>query len=392
MGGNFNQFPSRKLFGDDELNAVREVFENSWNEGVDFGYQGKYENILSKQFKEYLGGNGYVDAVSSGTAGIYVALKALGIGKGDEVAVSPITSPGGITPVIEVGATISLIDSRKGTNLADLEQVKRAVTDKTKVILLTHAGGYPVFDLQEIALFAKERSILFIEDCSQAHGAKYLGKKVGTFSDIAVWSTMFSKTLATGGSGGLIYAKNEKLYKLVRAYADRGKDIDNIYDQKDAELLLFPALNFNLDEISCAIGVSILSKLDSILRRRRSSLKRIIDMVSSISGVSVYSPTSYKNTSPFYIPIIVDQDIITTSKKEFALAIQNEGVPLNPHYKEVVADWRWLRKYITGSNETPNANQFRDSTFNLYINEQYSTSNIDYIVAVINKILRLMER
>ena len=383
----YKGFLPRRLFGEDELNAINNVFKNSWATGVDFGYQGKYEAQLCERFNEYLGGNGYVDAVSSGTAALYIALKALGIGVGDEVAISPITSPGGVNPIIEVGATLTLIDSRKGTNLVDLEQVKKSVTGETKAIVITHAAGYPVFDLQEISLFAKERGLFFIEDCSQAHGAEYNKKKVGTFSDIAVWSTMYSKTLSTGGTGGLVYTKDENLYKLIRANADRGKDLDNVNNTKDPNLLLFPALNFNLDELSCAIGISVLYKLDLILKKRRGILKRITEKIDKKNGLSVYLPCLCSETSPFYVPVIVDEDVFGKTKKELTTEMQKTGIPLNPNFKEVVSYWPWVSEYISGVKETPNAIEFINSTFNLYLHEKYTDHDVDYINAVIDNII-----
>ena len=251
--------PYRKLFGEAELEAVKQVFEDSWREGWDFGYQGKYEKLYTDSFCQFQGG-GFADAVSSGTVANYLALKALDIEPGSDVIVSPITDPGGVSPVIIAGMNPVIADSRPDSVNVGPEQFEEALTPNTRAAIVTHVGGHPV-ELEPMIEIARTKGIKIVEDCSQAHGALYKGKRVGRFGDIAAFSTVFAKTHATGGCGGLVYTENEDYYWKARSLADRGKPFHSAdFDPKAPSAFLFPALNFNLDELSCAIGLSTLSR------------------------------------------------------------------------------------------------------------------------------------
>jgi len=384
--------PSRRLFGEEELEKVREVFENSWVEGVDFGFQGKYEKLYTDSFCEFQGG-GFADAVSSGTAAVYLALKALGIEPGSDVVVSPLTNHGGVSPIIIQGMNVVIADSMPDSFLIGPEEFEKALTPNTRAAILTHSIGYPI-DMMPILEIAESRNIKIIEDCSQAHGAVYKGKKVGCFGDIAAFSTMFSKAHATGGCGGVVYMQNKDYYWNIRSYADRGKPFNlPDFNPREGDKYLFPALNFNLDELSCAIGISTLSHLQNTINRRLKIVKKIDKALKASSVVKPINPYGQRiepkhTPSIFYHVVAVDTDKIKTSKKDFAEAIAAEGIWINSDYKEVVSEWKWLQPYLKGNKNTPNAVDFRDRTFNILFNERFTDKEIKDLI---NSILKVEE-
>jgi len=182
--------PARRAFGESELGMVKRVFENSWKTGIDFFSQGKFEEEFTKKYCEFQGG-GYADAVSSGTAAVYIAFKALDIEPGSDVIVSPTTNPGGIMPIALQNVKLVIPDSEPNSFNISPREFEKAITSKTRAAVLTHLGGHAV-DLYPIMEIAKSKKIKIVEDCSQAHGALYKGKKVGTFTEIAASSTMCS--------------------------------------------------------------------------------------------------------------------------------------------------------------------------------------------------------
>src|SRR5204863_5326452 len=132
------------------------------------------------------------------------------------------------------------------------------------------------------------------------HGARLNGKKVGTFGDIAAFSTMYRKNHATGGCGGVIFTPDEKLYHLVRACADRGKPFwQPGFNDKDPKQFLFPALNLNIDELSCAIGSQTLGKLDRTNQRPRERVRAPSDALRPRS--SVCSPSRVSANDPPFV-------------------------------------------------------------------------------------------
>jgi dTDP-4-amino-4,6-dideoxygalactose transaminase len=377
--------PPRRLFGEAELQRVRDVFENSWETGIDFGFQGKYEEAYTTEFCRYQG-CGYADAVSSGTAAVFLALKALNIDPGTDIIVSPVTDPGGVMPVLMLGMNLVLADAEPGSYNTGPEEFEKALTANTRAAIITHAGGHPV-QMDEILEIASSRGVKIIEDCSQAHGALSGGKKVGCFGDLAVFSTMFSKTHATGGCGGIVFTTSEEYYWRVRSLADRGKPFhQKKFNPKNPIDFLWPSLNFNQDEVSCAIGSATLAKLPQTIQRRNRIAKKLD---AALSASCLVSPCTHRydgTPSPFFHTVAVDIDKLTSSKKVFAETIAAEGVWINPDYRYVVSEWDWVKRVMPACTSTPNATRFREETFNILFNERFSERDIKTIVRCILKV------
>ena len=382
------KLPPRFAYGKNEIEAINKVLEYYKAKGEDPGYQGYFENKFCQEFANFIGG-GYADAVATGTAAIFVALQALQLPKGSDVLISPVTDSGPLNAIIMLGLNPVVIDSKKESYNIDLEQFKKRITPNTSALLLVHTGGEPVEDIKLIVEEAHKRNIKVLEDCSQATGALVNDKKVGSFGDIAAFSTMYRKNLIAGSSGGLIFTKNENLYKLVLAYADRGKQIwrDDL-NQNDPSNALFPALNFNTDEISCAIGSASLSRLEDTIKKRLKFLEYFIYLLKKESEVC--KPYNFnKNFSPFFFPIFVDTTKISCSKIEFAQALNKEGVANNPHYGCVISEWQWAKKYFIDDFIAKNATEVRNNSFNLFLNENYTKELAEEMIEVI---LRVEER
>ena len=377
--------PYRKLFGQAELDAVISVFENSWESEADFGFQSTYETLYTEAFREFQGG-GFADAVCSGSVAVYLALMALDLEPGSDVVVSPVTDPGGVSAVILAGMKPILADSLPTSFNTGPEQFEKALSDNTRAAVMTNVGGHSL-DMDPIMEIAKSRNVIIIEDCSHAHGALYKGRKVGTFGGIAAFSTMFSKGYATGGCGGVVYTRNQDYYWRVRALADRGKPFsDPEFDPRDSSAFLFPSLNYNLDELSCAIGISTLSRLPETIERRLAIAERMDRGLERSRLARPCRRLPDAVPSPYYHTVEVDVDRLTVTKKEFAEAIAAEGVWINPHCRDTVAEWAWLRPYLKGRGKTPNAIGFRDRSFNILFNERFTDADADCVVESILKV------
>lgn len=378
--------PFRKVFGEDELKAVTRVFHESWQEGVDFGFQNRFEEEFTTSFCRFQGG-GFADAVSSGTAAVYLAIKALELEPGSVVIVSPVTNPGGVMPVAVQDVKLALPDAAPGRFNLSVDEFEKAITPETRAAVLTHLGGDAI-DLAPIIDIARARNIRIVEDCSQAHGTIYRGKRVGTFGDIAAFSTMYSKTLATGGTGGIVYTENEELYWKVRSHADRGKPFDRPgFDLKNSREYLFPALNFNQDELSCAIGTSVLGKLQGIIDSRHEIAGKIdlaLASTAAIRPAGLELPDS--RSSVFFHTVVMDLEKISVSKKEFVDALAAEGISINGDYRDITCEWGWIPECTVNFAPTRNAVNFRDRTFNILFNEHFTDREVDDILTAIKKV------
>jgi len=381
-----NPLPPRINFCDCELEMVKRVFENSWKTGVDFFSQGKFEEEFTKKYCEFLGG-GYADAVSSGTAAVYIAFKALNIEPGSDVIVSPATNPGGIMPIALQDIKLIIPDSDPNTFNISPKEFEKSITPKTRAAVLTHLGGNAI-DLDPIIEIAKSKNIKIVEDCSQAHGTIYKGKKVGTLTEISASSTMCSKTLTSGGNGGIVFTKDEKIYWHARSLADRGKPFqDPNYHFRMTTNNLYPALNYNSDELSCAMGISSLARLQSTINSRHKIAKKID---SSLEASKVVFPAnleiSNSKSSIFFHTVAVDIDKLKVSKVQFANAIAAEGITLNTDFRDITCEWKWINKYTKSVQKTPNTLDFRNKTFNILFNENFGDPEIKDIIDSILKV------
>lgn len=383
--------PARRLFGAAELEKVRAVFEHAWATGVDFGYQGPFEAEYTQAVVQWLG-CGFADAVSSGTAALFLAAAALELPAESEVICSPVTDPGGLTPLVALGLKPVLADSTPGSWRLAAAEVAAHVTARTRAVVVTHVGGIPC-DMDALLAVARTHDLRVIEDCAQAHGARYRGRLVGTFGDCAVFSTMFSKHHATGGCGGLIYTQDVQLYDRVRAGADRGKPFHAAdFAPKDPTTFLRSAMNFNQDEISCAIGTSTLARLPGIVAVRRALVNRMADGLRAAH--SVYLPPLPPEVAPayFFVTLGLRMERLTVDKRTFAEAVAAEGIPLNPDYRYVASEWPWLRPHLGAVTTTPNASAWRETSFNVLLHEGYTAADVDDIVAALLKVERALLR
>lgn len=380
--------PPRLAFGDAEVAMLEEAIQFYRGKDVDPGYQGPFEKRYTDEFVAMMGG-GYADSVATGTASVYLAIAALNLPKGSEVIVSPITDPGCISAIILNGLRPRLADTRPDDYNMGVEQVLARLTPAVSAILVVHATGQAT-DVDRMVAEADARGVRVIEDCSQSHGAQIFGRQVGTFGDIAAFSTMYRKGHMSGGCGGIVYARDLDIFRSALAYADRGKPRwQPDFDDRNPETFLFPALNWNNDELSCAVGIASLRRLrDTIVRRAAfvSELASLLAETDTMFSLLPWRPTD----SPFILPVFVDLARATRNKIAIAEAVLAEGIGLNPHYQYVVSEWPWVRPHLADAFGTPQAVSSRNRSFCLYVNENYTEEEAADTVAALIKVDRAL--
>jgi dTDP-4-amino-4,6-dideoxygalactose transaminase len=390
LGGDkvrLDPMPPRLALGAAELDMIQQVIAYYRERKIDPGYQGAFEKLYTDAFVQFMGG-GYADGVATGTSALYIALAALNLPKGSEVIVSAITDPGTLSAIILNGLTPRIADSRPESYNMGLAEFIARIGPKVTGLVVVHSIGQAVSEIGEIVEEARHRGIKILEDCSQSHGARVMGRPVGSFGDIAAFSTMYRKAHMTGPSGGIVYARDIELFRIALAHADRGKPRwRDDFDDRDPSGYLFPALNHNTDEISCAIGIASLGRLKDTIVRRLSFVMDFAELLlenSEICRPYAYSPSD----SPFVFPVIVDTDKIACTKLEFATAVRAEGIDLSPHYNYLVYNWPWLKPHLADDFVPVAARSFLARSFNLYLNENYGRREAEDAVAAITKVER----
>ncbi|MEM1008853.1 MAG: DegT/DnrJ/EryC1/StrS aminotransferase family protein, partial [Myxococcota bacterium] len=263
---------------EDEIEAVRNVLVsgkvNQWT--------GQEVKTFEKEFAAYTGAK-YAVAVFNGTVALELALWALGVGDGDEVITTSRTFIASASSAVMRQARPVCADVHPESQNIHVESLRAALTPRTKAIIAVHLAGWPC-DMDAIMAFAKEHNLKVIEDCAQAHGAKYKGHSVGTFGDIAAWSFCQDKILTTGGEGGMLTTQDETLWKRAWAFKDHGKDYDTVFHKQHPPgfrwLHKSFGTNYRMTEMQAAIGRCILHKLDGWVEKRRAHAAAINEVLS----------------------------------------------------------------------------------------------------------------
>ena len=219
----FSPWPS---FTEEEANAARDVILSN---KVNY-WTGQETRSFEKEFAEW-SGTEYAVALANGTVALDLALKALGIGAGDEVVVTPRTFLASVSSIVNAGAVPVFADVDLDSQNFTAQTVRAVLTPRTKALICVHLAGWPC-DMDPIMALANEQGLKVIEDCAQAHGAHYKGRPVGSIGHIGAWSFCQDKIMTTGGEGGMVTTNDRQLWADMWAYKDHGKSWEAVYERE----------------------------------------------------------------------------------------------------------------------------------------------------------------
>jgi dTDP-4-amino-4,6-dideoxygalactose transaminase len=392
-------WPGRGCVGLEEKAAVDALFDEAIASGNAFGYNGPAEEAYCREFAEFMG-DGYVDAVNSGTAAIYVALRALNPEPFTEIIVAAVTDPGGMMPIVLLNCIPVVADAIPGSYNTGPQQIEELISPLTSVIVVSHIAGEPA-DIEGVMTIARRRGIPVVEDCAQAHGAKINGRYVGSFGDIAAFSTMFGKHHVTGGQGGLVYTRNEHLYWAARRASDRGKPFGLPAGSSNC----IATLNLNLNDLAATIGRVQLKKLPGIIKGRQGFVARIAEGLKDVEAVSLPLQLPHAEPSYWFLRLQFHPEAVTCDKETFCQALIAEGLPVNPSYKAALPhlmDW-YRNRHVFGSSgypwagpaykgdpdrrfPCPNAMAVMETHFNVSLSESWGEREVADILTAFRKV------
>jgi len=232
-------------------------------------WTGDHGKLFEREFSKYHSVK-YSVCVSNGSVALEIALRALALKAGSSVLVTPRSFVISASCVLNMGLKPIFADVNLNGNV-NIQGIRKAYKPGVKAIIVVHLNGLSC-DLDPIVKFAKEKKLYLIEDCSQAHGAIYKGKKVGTFGDIATWSFCQDKIISTGGEGGMISTNNKKLWEKCWSYKDHGKNYNSVFYKKHKTGFRWLhdnlGSNYRMTEMQAAIGRIQLKTLNNQLKIR----------------------------------------------------------------------------------------------------------------------------
>ena len=331
---NYPMYPGGLEIGDEEKKQVLEVLDNKYL----FRYYGPVEapskvRTFENEFKKKMGAP-YALATSSCTGALISSLVACGVGPGAEVIVTgytffascaAIVAAKGIPVIAEVDETLTI----------DPADIEKKITPATKAMVIVHMRGVPC-DMDAIMDIAKRHNLRVIEDCAQAVGATYKGKYVGTFGDCGCFSFQYHKTI-TAGEGGMILANDPVIYDRCCSYHDTAAcwRPDRFAEQR-FEGELFCGSNFRMSELTGAVMLAQLGRLDYLNAAMRSHQKRIIDQIKDTAGIKVRPRNDDEGDTGICLMFYLD-----SSEKvgPFVEALQAEGVAAAGVFNSGIPDW-----------------------------------------------------
>ena len=217
-------------------------------------------------------------ALSNGTLALDVALKALDIGPGDEVVVAPRTFIASVSCVVNAGATPVFADVEADSGNLSAATIANVITSRTKAVICVHLAGWPC-DMDPIMALAETHGFKVIEDCAQAHGARYKNRSVGSIGHVGAWSFCQDKIMSTGGEGGIVTTNDEALWRAMWTFKDHGKSYEAVYERQHPPGFRWLhesfGTNWRMLEMQAAIGRIQLRRMDDWTAKRAANAKSI---------------------------------------------------------------------------------------------------------------------
>ena len=356
--------------GDKEKEFVNDCLETS------FIGQGSYVKKFEKVFSNFVNCK-YGITTTSGTTALHLACKTLGIKKEDQVLVSSSTNMASAFSVDYCGANPIPIDIERETWQMDVTKIEEKINEKTKAIMVVHLFGHPV-DMDSVLKISKTHNLKIIEDCAEAHGVEYKGKKVGSIGDIGAFSFFSNKTI-TCGEGGMVVTNSKELAEKARSLKNLSFGEVNKFMHTDI------GFNYRMPNISAALGLGQFAQINKIFSEKKRIYNRYKKNLNNVKGVRIPLIKEWATRYIMWVfniyldnnfPLTRDQLVKQLEKKN--IETRNAFVPIN---KQKIL----IKKYgLFKEEDCPNANYIMDNGFYLPSGNNIKNEEIDFVC---NKII-----
>lgn len=335
----------------------------------------------------------YAVAVANGTVALDLALKALGIGTGDDVIVTSRTFLASASSIVTAGANPVFADVELDSQNISRRTIEAVITPNTKAIICVHLAGW-MCDMDPIMQLAEEKGIFVIEDCAQAHGAMYKGKSAGSIGHIGAWSFCQDKIMTTGGEGGMVTTNDESLWKKMWSYKDHGKNFDSVYNKQHPPGFRWLhdsfGTNWRMMEMQAVIGRLQLQKMPEWTQVRNAHMRRVLASFENNPYFTVaMPPANYVHAAyKAYVQVNTAQLPEGWSRDRIMAEINALGVPcFSGSCSEV-----YLEKAFDGTPWRPeqrlvNAKSLGDSSLMFLVHPTLSDSNMQKTVDSIQQVI-----
>lgn len=365
---------SQPLLGETESRYMNDAL----NKGAISGFFGEYIPLFESEFAQY-SDCAYGISTTSGTTAIHLALLTLSIGKDDEILVSTLTNMASFFPIIYQGAKPIPIDIESDTWNLNPALLEEKITPRTKAILVVHLFGHPV-DMDPVIAIAKKYNLFIIEDCAEAHGAIYKGKKVGSLGDIGCFSFYANKIITTG-EGGMITTNNTDLAKKARNLKGLAFGDTNKFMHKDI------GYNYRMTNLQAALGHAQFEKIEIIIESKRKIAMFYSEKLNGLATLQLPVEKPYAR-NVYWMYHIVLQGKATNKRALVMQKLLESGIETREGFIPYNMQDIFIRKGWTNFKECPEANNIALRSFYLPSSPSLSEAELDYVVTNLKKVLK----
>jgi hypothetical protein len=381
--------PGWPIYGEEEIGAVEAVLRR----GAGNYWAGRLGESFEREFAAYCGAK-YGIAVANGTVALELALRAIGVGSGDDVIVTPRSFVASASCAVNVGARPIFADVDLDSQNLTAETIAAVLTRATKAVIVVHLAGWPC-DMPAILQLAQRRGLRVIEDCAQAHGASVAGRRVGAFGDAATFSFCQDKIISTGGEGGILLTSGASIDEFARSYRDHGKTLGD--ERNVAPDRAFRWLhdrfgtNWRLTEMQSAIGLVQLRRLEHWLARRRANAQLLVERLSSNDLLRIPRPAAgighanYK----FYAFVRPEHFREGWNRDRLIDAIRERGIPcMQGSCGEIYRERAFRNAGLAPAQRLPNAALLGDTSIMLPVHPTLEEAHVNYMADVVDQVCR----
>lgn len=389
VGENLKAFAPWPRFEPDEIDAAMRVLQSG---KVNY-WTGEEGRLFEKEFAEFAGCR-HAIALANGTVALETALKALGVGPGDEVITTCRTFIASASCAVAVGARPVTADVDRDSQNLTAETIQPMITPRTKAIVVVHLAGWPC-EMDEIMQLARAHGLKVVEDCAQAQGAMYKGRPVGSIGDVAAFSFCQDKIMTTGGEGGMLTTNDTELWQRAWSYKDHGKSYDAVYNREHPIGFRWLHESFGtngrMTEMQSAIGRIALKKVPDWVETRRKYAALFSEKLGKVEGLRLAAPPphSYHAYYKYYAFVRPEQLLPGWDRDRILQAICAERVPCSVGSCSEVAR---EKAFVTERRKRPRlpvAKELGETSLMFLVHPTLQTENIEHACEAIEKVMSL---
>ena len=382
-------FPPWPSYSEEEADAARAVLLSN---AVNY-WTGNECRQFEKEFAEWTGVR-HAIAVSNGTVALEAALHAAQIGPGDDVIVTPRTFMASVSCVVTAGARPVFADVDPDTQNMTAESIAGQLTPASKAIICVHLAGMPC-DMDPIMELVADKNLLVIEDCAQAHGARYKGRSVGSIGHIGAWSFCQDKIMTTGGEGGMLTTNDPEFWSRMWSYKDHGKSWDTVCEKQHPPGFRWLhdsfGTNGRMTEMQAAIGRIQLRRMDEWTSARRENARRILEKAAELPGLRVPGCPPWAEHAEYKCYVFVDSGALAKGwdRDRIMAAICSRGVPcFSGICPEVYKEAAFVDSGLAPAMQLPVARELGETSLMFLVHPTLAHEHIDKTCDVLSEVMK----